>query len=162
MIALMRSGGMMAHWREAMTQPKTSIWRPQQFYTGAVGATPVEKTAKGAEDAADAQTTVLDNIIRVPASDPASVPGKTEVLSNIVETDEVEALRSALRIDLATEKTPVAVTVSEASSDTESTLSSRCTSQIPSDTESIPSSPLPTKDTLKTKIPAAALEALEE
>lgn len=104
---------------------------------------------------------MLDNIIHVPASDPASVPEKTAMLSNVVETDEVEALKSALRIGLATEKTPVAVTVSEASSDTESTLSSRFTSQAPSDTESIPSPPLPTKETLNTEVPAVALEALE-
>jgi citrate synthase len=33
MAALSRSGGLMAHWREAM-QEKANIWRPQQIYTG--------------------------------------------------------------------------------------------------------------------------------
>ncbi|MCJ1432422.1 hypothetical protein MMC27_001778 [Xylographa pallens] len=41
MIMLMRSGGLMAHWREAMGQP-VNIWRPQQFYTGEVSGSPAD------------------------------------------------------------------------------------------------------------------------
>ena len=141
-------------------QPKTNIWRPQQFYTGVVGATAVEKTAKGAEDAADAQTTVLENILNVPAADSASAPEKTEAISSILETDEMKALKSALRSEITTTQTPAVLTVSQASSDTESASSSRLASQASSDTESLASSPLPTKKAPgETEIPAFALEA---
>lgn len=146
----------------AAAQPTTNIWRPQQFYTGVVGSTPASKTAKAAEDATDTQTSVLENIIHVPASDPAPGPEKPEItLSNIAGTDEVKALQCALSINLATTTTVAEVTVSEVSSDTESNLSSRFVSQAPSDTESIPSSPLPTCKTFETEIPAVTSEARE-
>lgn len=35
MAALSRTGGLMAHWREAMQQ-KPKIWRPQQVFTGSI------------------------------------------------------------------------------------------------------------------------------
>ena len=145
----------------AAGQTKTNIWRPQQFYTGVVGATAADKTAKGAEDRADTQTTVLKSIINVPASDPASGPEKTEILSSIVGTDEVKALQSALHIDLASTTTSALVSVSEVSSDTESNVSPRFVSQARSYTESIPLSPLPTNKTFETEVPAVALEARE-
>ena len=166
-------------------QTKTNIWRPQQFYTGVVGATAVEKTAKGAEDAADAHTTVLENLVDLPASDSASEPEKAEAISNILETDEMKALKSALRSEITATKapvvvavnevssdtesasslhlptinTPVILTVSQASSDTESVSSSCLASQVSSDTESLPPSPLPTGKSGETVVPAFALEA---
>ena len=61
----------------ATAQSRTNIWRPQQFYTGAVSPTPIDKTAKAAENAADSQTTVLQNMINISASEKPLTNGNT-------------------------------------------------------------------------------------
>ena len=71
----------------ATAQPRTNIWRPQQLYTGPVSPTPIDKTAKAAENAADSQTTVLQSLINISASEKplkngnTATPAKTKPLT---------------------------------------------------------------------------------
>ena len=44
----------------ATAQPKTNIWRAQQFYTGAVDATSFEKTTRAGKNIATVAETVKD------------------------------------------------------------------------------------------------------
>ena len=71
MIMLMRSRGLMAHWREAMGQP-ANIWRPQQFYTGEVGGSPAGSYNAVASEWSTARAVGnLNNLRASSASEPA-------------------------------------------------------------------------------------------
>ena len=67
MIMLMRSGGLMAHWREAMGQP-ANIWRPQQFYTGEVSGSPADSYDAVASEWKTARAVGNLNNLRAPSA----------------------------------------------------------------------------------------------
>ncbi|MCJ1385545.1 hypothetical protein MMC17_008668 [Xylographa soralifera] len=97
MIMLMRSGGLMAHWREAMGQP-TNIWRPQQFYTGEVSGSPADSYGAVASEWKTARAVGNLNNLR------------TASTSQDAETStSVDALRGSLKAgkDAQTAKTNV-------------------------------------------------------
>ncbi|MCJ1282614.1 hypothetical protein MMC26_001939 [Xylographa opegraphella] len=95
MIMLMRSGGLMAHWREAMGQ-KANIWRPQQFYTGDVGGYPTDSYDAVASEWKSAGA--VGNLNNLRTSSPSDSMGKDVAV-------DVAAGRSIAREDAQTPKT---------------------------------------------------------
>lgn len=92
----------MAHWREAMSQP-SNLWRPQQFYTGNIGALPEDapgSTAsdwkKGAHANGKAETLLASSIAEKAVKDSHEEPAAAHQTQALMAEVTTQAQRSSI------------------------------------------------------------------